>query len=313
MISSRTILLVSAFVGFFAFSACNESAKQEAWQVETALSGTITVVCDQEILGILAPAKAIYDREHPNARVSLVSADVLNAMNRILNHQERIAIIARDYIPTEDSAISNDPSDTLPRTLLARDALVFFVSQSFPYDTMNADDIRGWLSGSSDVLSSYPQLKKDPVFVVSGGSNGSIYANIVNVVLKGKLPSAKRIASLGTHDSVVREVSGSVGAIGVGYLSQIQHDTLVKPLRLSYTNPDGTHEWPKPVHVSYLIMGKYPFPVPIYVYIRDMPNQYNLPSGFMQFITRNAAAQKTFLTAGIEPGFGKFSLIMPEE
>ncbi|HLP29566.1 MAG TPA: hypothetical protein VK147_13060, partial [Candidatus Didemnitutus sp.] len=115
------------------------------------------------------------------------------------------------------------------------------------------------------------------------------------------------------HDSVVRAVQAIPGSIGVGYLSQIQRDTMVKPLRLSYTNADGTHEWPKPVHLSYLIMGKYPFPVPIWVYLRDLPNQHNLPSGFMQYITRNGDALKTLFAAGIEPAYAKFSLTMPEE
>lgn len=312
MKSSRIILHVSAIVAFLSVSACNEVAKQGPSQSETALSGTITVVCDPEIIGLLEPAKAMYDAEHPDARVTLVSMDVLRAMNRILNHEERIAIIARDYLPAEDSAIANDPGDTLPRALLARDALVFFVSKEFPYDTMNAGHIREWLSGQTSVLLSYPKLTKDPLFVVSGGSSGSVYSNIVNVVLGGRRPSIQRIASLSTHDSVVREIKKNASVIGVGYLSQIQRDTSVKALRLSFTNADGSHEWPKPVHVSYLIMGKYPFPVPIYIYLRDLPNQYNLPSGFMQFLTRNPAALKTLLSAGIEPGYGKFSLVMPE-
>ncbi len=112
--------------------------------------------------------------------------------------------------------------------------------------------------------------------------------------------------------SWVKAVKDS-GSIGVGYMSQVLRDTSVKPLRLSYTNADGSHEWPKPVHLSYLIMGKYPFPVPIWVYLRDLPNQYNLPSGFMQYMTRNGDALKTLFAAGIEPAYAKFSLTMPEE
>jgi hypothetical protein len=92
----------------------------------------------------------------------------------------------------------------------------------------------------------------------------------------------------------------------------VSRDRSVKAIRLSYTNEFGDHEYPKPVHVSYLIMGKYPFPVPVYVYLKDKPNQFNLPSGFMQYLTRNGEAQKAVLAAGIEPGYAKFSLTLPE-
>lgn len=310
-ILAQAILVLMFVLGL---TACTDTAQKDGSQKESALSGSISVSVDPEIIGLLSSAKVLYDKAHPNASVTLVSSDVYTTMDRMLNHTERIAIIARDYTPSEDSAIANDPTDTLPRTLLGRDALVFFVAKSFPYDTMNANHIRQWLAGESGVRTSYPKLLKDPTFIISGNASGSVYGNIVNVVLgKKTVPSRERIASVPDHDSVVRAVQAIPGSIGVGYLSQIQHDTMVKPLRLSYTNADGTHEWPKPVHLSYLIMGKYPFPVPIWVYLRDLPNQHNLPSGFMQYITRNGDALKTLFAAGIEPAYAKFSLTMPEE
>lgn len=308
LLSILTIVVVA-----IALASCTGSSNEGGGeQRETALSGNIRVAVDPAIIDLLGPAKALYDKEHPNATVQLEPVPVHEAMERMMNHVERIAIIARDYTPSEDTARANDPGDTLQRTLLARDAIVFFADRSFPYDTMNAEHLRQWLRGDRSVRASYPKLTKDPTFILSGGSTGSLYGNIVNVVLQRSEPARTMLASVGTFDSVVAAVRTMRHAIGVGYLSQIMRDTSVKPLRLSYTNADGTHEWPKPVHVSYLIMGKYPFPVPIYVYLRDRPNQYNLPSGFMQFITRNANAQKTFLTAGIEPGYGKFSLVMPD-
>lgn len=314
MKSNIPALAVFSLLLVLGLTACTESAQRDSSQTETALSGSISVSVDPEIINLLGSAKALYDRAHPNASVTLVSANVQSTMDRMISHQERIAIIARDYTPSEDSAIANDPTDTLPRTLLGRDALVFFVANDFPYDTMNANHIRQWLGGDRGVIASYPRLVKDPTFIISGDASGSIYGNIVNVVLeKKKSPDRLRIASVPDHDSVVRAVQTVTGSIGVGYMSQVLRDTAVKPLRLSYTNTDGSHEWPKPVHVSYLILGKYPFPVPIWVYVRDFPNQYNLPSGFMQFITRNGDALKALFAAGIEPAYAKFSLTMPEE
>ena len=235
------------------------------------------------------------------------------AMHQIISRSERIAIVARDYTPEEDSLIKAAEVDTVPRALVGRDALVFFVSKAFPYDTMNAEHIRAWLAGRSGVRGHYPKLSKDPVFVVSGGSSGSVYGNITNVVLGGRSPSVRMLATASTHKDVVAEVVRNPGLIGVGYLSQIRSDAAIKPLRLSYTGPDGTHEWPKPVHPAYLIMGKYPFPVPIFAYVTSKPSQHDVAFGFMQFATRSNKAQYSLFNAGIEPAHAKITLYLPED
>ena len=63
--------------------SCNDSSKPGSAKTETALSGSITVVCDPEIIAILAPAKALHDKEHPDATVSLVAMNVTDASNRV--------------------------------------------------------------------------------------------------------------------------------------------------------------------------------------------------------------------------------------
>lgn len=281
--------------------------------METAVSGELTVLVDEEIRPLLDSIVIYHARENPKASVTLRSLSATETMRRIIGRSERIAIVARDYTPEEDSLIKAAELDTVPRALVARDALVFFVDRSFPYDTMNAEHIRAWLAGRAGVRSSYPKLAKDPVFVVSGGSSGSVYGNIANVVLARRAPSVKMLATASTHADVVREVRSNPTLIGVGYLSQIRGDTSIKALRLSYTGPDGTHEWPKPVHPAYLMMGKYPFPVPIFAYVTSKPSQHDVAFGFMQFATRSNKAQYSLFNAGIEPAHAKITLYLPEE
>lgn len=305
-------IVVSLLAMFVVLIGCGDPAQQGQDVKETALAGRISVLVDPEILPMMNRVLELYAREHPDANVSFEPVPAQNALLRMLQHESRVAVVARGYTPSEDSSIANDPGDTLPRSLLGRDALVFFTSKEFPYDTMNADHIRQWLSGRGSPLQSYRMLSKDPTFVVSGGSVGSIYGNVINVVLSGKEPLRVRVASLPTHDSVVAAIVKTKSSIGIGYLSQLGEDTSVKALRLSYTSSDGEHVWPKPVHASYVALNQYPFPVPIYVYLRDRPNMYNLPSGFMQFITRNAEVMKSLLQSGIVPGYGNITLVMPE-
>lgn len=301
-------------IGFVAvlLASCAPSEHGESVGQETALSGTITVACDPDILALLEGPKALYDSEHPKANVTLVPMDADSAMLAMLNHEQRIAIVARDYTEQEILLRQQDPGDTLQRTLLARDAIVVVADSSFPYDTMNAEHVGQFLRGDTKALTSYPKLKRAPMFVLARGATGSMYANIVRVVLKGATPDRTVLTSVGTYDSVARAVRNTPLMLGLGYLSQVAKDRSVKAIRLSYTTELGVHEYPKPVHVSYLIMGKYPFPVPVYIYLKDKPNQYNLPSGFMQFITRDGRAQKAILASGIEPAYAKFTLSVTE-
>lgn len=280
---------------------------------ESAIAGEVTVLVDEEIRPLLDSIVIYHARENPKARITLKPLSASAIMHGMIDRSERVAIVARGYTHQEDSLMTAAQIDTVSSALVARDALVFFVAKSFPYDTMNAEHIRQWLAGKSGVGAFYPKLKRTPVFVVPGGSAGSVYGNISNVVLRSGSPSSSMLATVATHRDVVRQVEGNPELIGVGYLSQVCKDTSVKPLRLSYTAKDGTHEWPKPVHSAYLIMGKYPFPVPIFAYVNSKPSQHDVAFGFVQFATRSSKAQFSLFNAGIEPAHAKFTLYLPED
>lgn len=280
---------------------------------ESAVSGNVTVLVDEEIRPLLDSIVIYHARENPKATITLSALPASAIMHSMIDRKDRVAIVARGYTYQEDSLMSAAQIDTVTRALVARDALVFFAAKTFPYDTMNAEHIRQWLSGTTGASASYPKLKKTPMFVLPGGSAGSVYGNISNVVLKGRQPATAMLATVASHVDVVREVEQNPDLIGVGYLSQIRRDTSVKPLRLSYTAADGTHEWPKPVHPSYLMMGKYPFPVPIFAYVNSKPSQHDVAFGFMQFATRSNKAQYSLFNAGIEPAHAKITLYLPEE
>lgn len=310
---SRVLLRVAVALAMLIAVVVSSCGGDSRPTTESAVAGEVTVLVDEEIRPLLDSILIYHARENPKAHISVKTLDASAIMHAMIGRSERVAIVARDYTHQEDSLISVAQVDTVSRALVARDALVFFVAKSFPYDTMNAEHIRQWLAGKSGVGASYPKLKSSPVFVVPGGSAGSVYGNLANVVLRGGQPSSSMLATVSTHRDVVRQVEGNPDFIGVGYLSQVRKDTSVKPLRLSYTAKDGTHEWPKPVHSAYLIMGKYPFPVPIFAYVNSKPSQHDVAFGFMQFATRSSKAQFSLFNAGIEPAHAKFTLYLPED
>jgi len=290
-------------------SACSEQPDTSKAGYESAIQGAVTVLVDPEMRGLIDSIQVLYNSENPKAKVSFLDTPAGDAMMSMLNRTERVAVIARDYTPEEQDVRMQAGADSLPRALLAVDALVAVVSKAFPYDTMNAEHIRAWLAGDASATTSYLKLTSQPQFLVSGGSQGSIYGNVVNVVMKGKQPAKGRVASVSSRDSIKDVmVANPTRYIAFGLLSQYVRDSSVKMLRLSYTDSVGRHVWPKPVHASYLMMRQYPFPVPVYVYLKRVPSQRDLASGYMQFVTRSGKAQKLLFTWGIEPGYAKITL-----
>lgn len=289
--------------------ACTRQNSGGGEPSETAIRGTVEIVCDEQIIDLMRPGKILYDSVHPDAHVTLSPRNALDAADALIRHDARAIVLARDWLPEEDSIIKNDKGpEGYPRTMVARDALVFFTSKRFPYDTMHADDLNRYIATGTFDLKAYPRLKKPPVLVVPG-SNSSIYGNVINVICKGRPPANGVVTSLGNREATVRRVAADPGMMGVGLLSQFVRDTTVKMIRLSYTDSNGVYESPKPVHAGYLVMGKYPYPVPIYIVLRESVGQYSLPSGYLLYIARDGKAQRTFLDAGIEPGYAKLELI----
>ena len=279
---------------------------------ETAIRGSVEIFVDEEVIDLLGQAKDLYDAANPEARVTLRPGSALEIADDIIEHRIRGAVLARDWLPGEDSTVRSDRGeDGFPTTEIAKDALVFYASPSFPLDTLSADDIGTWLNGGVVSQDVYPGLTTAPVFVVPGVAS-SVYGNVMLQITYGAEPAAGSVASLPTRDSVRAAVLADNRLIGVGYLSQFVNDSAVKMLRLGFTDSTGTWIRPKPVHAAYLIMGKYPFPVPISIILKDRASQYSLPSGFALFMARDGDAQRTFFDQGVEPGYARIELTLPE-
>lgn len=297
----------------FLTSCSNDTDSRADSAAETALRGSAEILVDEQIYSLLLDAKALYDAAHPEAKITFIPRNAASIADDIINHRSRGAVIARTWLPVEDSAVLADRGEEgFPRTLIARDALVFYTARSFPLDTLNVQDIETWLAGGTVDSDVYPALPSAPTFVVPGAES-SIYGNVMLQILQGAQPAAGSIAALPTMDSIRLAVRASDRLIGIGYLSQFVGDSTVKLLRLSYTNAKGEYIRPKPVHAAYVIMGTYPYPVPIYVVLKDRVSNYSLPSGFAQFMAMDGGAQRSFFDHGIEPGYAKIELVLPED
>ena len=290
-------IIASVALVALTLSACEQSKPDPS--VETAKTGSITILVDSEIVDLVTPAVDLFRQQHPYATVRLQAVTAREGMSALFAQEAKGVIIARDYLADEASILKERQQD-FPRTHIATDALVLFTSLEYPSDTISADDVQAHLMGQRSRLGK-------TTFVTTGAS-GSVVGNVVNVICKGSTPSSN-LSELPDVTTVRQRVAASTSLIGIGYLSQLRSAKDVKLLRVGFTDSTGARVYPKPVHQAYVVQGKYPFPVPIYTYLRDKPSMYNLASGLFGYVYQEKQAQQTFLNAGIVPEFAKIVLV----
>lgn len=287
-------------------SAC--SPQKPGGEQETPTSGTVELFCDEAIATLLQEPLIRFDTLYPAAHVRLIPVSAREAMRELLALKARIIVLARDYLPDEDSLMRAYGVPRHPRVKLAEDALVFFAHPSVPLDTLNVAQIEAILRGEKRFRQFFPRLAQEPTLVCPPPPS-SVYANMVQQVLHGELPHAP-LRIVPTADSVLQYVATMPWSIGIGYLSQIAHSRQVRPLSLGFTDSTGAYVSPKPVHQSYVLLRKYPYVVPLYAYLRD--DLRNLPWTVATFLATDAEVQRSFLQRGIVPAFARIRLI-PEE
>ncbi|GBD07589.1 hypothetical protein HRbin21_01419 [bacterium HR21] len=288
--------------------ACSSQKPGPEQHEETPTSGTVELLCDEAIATLLYAPLIRFDTLYPNAHVRLIPVAAREAMRELLALRARLIVLARDYLPDEDSLLRVYGVPRHPRIKLAEDALVVFAHPSVPLDTLNVAQLEAILRGEKRFRHFFPQLAQEPVLVCPPPTS-SVYAHIVQQVLHGTPPRAA-LRIVPTADSVLHAVAATPWSIGIGYLSQIAHSRAIRPISLGFTDSTGAYVSPKPVHQSYVVLRKYPYVVPIYAYLRD--DLRNLPWTVATFLGTDAEVQRHFLQRGIVPAFARIRLI-PEE
>lgn len=273
---------------------------------ETAKSGTLTVYIDNQIAELLQPSLALFQKEHTQATLRTERLEAGDAVLALLSSDARLAIIARGFLPSEDTLLQ-DAKVSYPMTHIATDALVVVANKRVPFDTLSDENLRAWLVGDRATVSDD-----------AGGSNirtaicpppsTSVFDNTNTLLLRGRLPQRQRLTALPSVDKIVDAVRTDQSVLGIAYLSQVHADSTVKLLRIGFTNEKAERIYPQHVHLGYVVQKMYPYRVKIHTILRDKINHFSLPAGVAGYIYQNADAQRTFLGAGIVPEFAKLVL-----
>lgn len=275
---------------------------------EGETSGKVTILCDEGIAPLLKAPVAMFDSTYQEADITFESVKARRAMGELLSGRAKGIIIARTYLPDEDSLMKAYGVSPHERQLIAKDGLVFFTHKAFPLDTLNREQLQNVLVAQNGKLQNdFPVLQSEPVFAIAD-QNSSEYANLLTIVTNGQQPK-HAFKTFQNSDSVQYLVKSNPNVIGIGYLSQVALDTGLKLLKIGFKNDStGQYVQPKIVHQSHIVMGNYPFVVPIYSFMLE--NRMKQPAwGLFSFLAKDMEAQRYFLKRGIVPGFGKFELI----
>jgi len=287
--------------------SCESNDKQSDSTIESPLRGSDTVYCDESIFTCINNAMPIYQKAFPDAHITLFSKNARSSMAELFSEKTKSIIVARNYLSDEDSLLKQS-GYSFQKIHIANDGLVFFVSKEFPIDTLNINQLTEYISGKNRLSFYFPKLNSEPLLLIPGAQS-SEYANSISFFPQLS-KTAKDIAKFNnSKDSIVFEVLKGK-SIGLGYLSYIQKNPLLKSLRIGYLDSLGNRIPPQIVHQGFIIQKKYPFEIPIIAYLRE--KRQNLPWGFATFMEKDPNIQKVLLDCGLIPVFAKYNLIQED-
>lgn len=287
--------------------SCESNDKQSDSTMESPLRGSDTVYCDESIFTCINNAMPIYQKAFPDAHITLFSKNARSSMAELFSEKTKSIIVARNYLSDEDSLLKQS-GNSFQKIHIANDGLVFFVSKEFPIDTLNINQLTEYISGKNRLSFYFPKLNSEPLLLIPGAQS-SEYANSISFFPQLS-KTAKDIAKfIDSKDSIVFEVLKGK-SIGLGYLSYIQKNPLLKSLRIGYIDSLGNRIPPQIVHQGFIIQKKYPFGIPIIAYLRE--KRQNLPWGFATFMEKDPNIQKVLLDCGLILVFAKYNLIQED-
>lgn len=291
--------------------SCGEQGKKDA-ATETETSGTVELYCDESLIPFMKPVFQMFDSAYHNAHVTVKPLPAREAMAQLFSGKSRGIIIARGYLPDEDSLMKVHKVSPHKTVVFAQDALVFVVHPSFPLDTVSFDQIKEYFKGNLSLRHSFSQLKTEPR-VICPPATSSEYGNLMLKVTGSQAP--KKIAVVPSAEEVAEQVRQNPDMIGVGYLSRyagMAHVKSVKLLKIGFTDTSGTYISPKVVHQANVVMGKYPLVVSLTGLLLE-DRITTLPSGFFTFIRHDKQTKEYFLKSGIVPDNARFNLVPDDD
>ncbi len=309
-----TKTLFYTFVGltlFFLVSACADTPKDG--RTDTFSSGAISFASDESFSPIIDEELEIFHLNYPNAHVTPIYTNELDAINLLMKDSIRLAITARRF--TQEELDYWYAKTFRPVSIpIAYDGLALIINRENEDSCITVKDIKRILSGDatqwSDIVAG---SKRGDILVVFDNKKSSTVHYCVDSLLNGKPINSPNIMAAETSAEVIDYVErtpNAIGIIGSNWLNDKRdttNTTFKKNIRvMSVCQLDSAtwrNSW-KP-YQAYLLDGRYPLVRTIYALINDPRS--GLAWGFGHFLEQ-PKGQLIIFKSGLLPVKGEVSI-----
>jgi phosphate transport system substrate-binding protein len=291
--------------------ACNRKAGTV--RTDTTTSGEAKVVSDDCFSPIIQEEVDVFRALNPEATITPVYTNEMDAINLLLRDSVRLIVAARDLSPAEKKALQE--KKLLPRSCkIAVDGIALIINKKNKDSLITVSDFKNILSGKIRTWGDlHPGSNLGAIKVVFDNPNSSTVRYIQDSVYRGKIMS-KNISARNNNKAVIDYVyktPNAIGIIGVCWVSNRKDSTnlsFTDRVRVMSVSPydEARDDNSYPPYAAYLALQKYPLSRNVYMIISDAPG--GLPSGFMNFVGGDRG-QRIILKSGLVPATRPMRLI----
>lgn len=292
-------------------SSCddNKFKAKDPEKGESLNSGKLSVSIDSSLFRVLQYPLEEYISAYPKVELTKQYKNSIEVMKDLLSGNSRAVVLGRDYTILEDSIIKVNGLEPHSRITIAYDGLVFFGNKNFPIDTLNLNMIKNAFLEGKDFSKELTAKNITPSFYIRE-TNSSEYLNFLKFVKDNQTITKQNLKFINSDKELFDRVKENPYAIGISLLSKTLKEDDIKMIKIGYTDTDGQHISPKPVHQGYIVQDLYPFKIPIDVYLLE-PNR-NIAYWFGVYLEKETKIQQHFNGFGIVPAFARVKLIIEE-
>lgn len=278
---------LTLFLGIWA--SCSDKPKNG--RTDTVSSGAINFASDESFSPIIDEEIQVFQSANPNAKLTPIYTNEIDAVNLLLNDSLQLVITSRDFTKKELDFLKS--KNYLPQSIpLAYDGLALIVNNENTDSCMSVKDVKRILNGEVSKWSDiYPGSKRGDILVCFDNKQSSTVHFCVDSLLGGKPINSPNIMAAKTSKEVidyVEETPNAIGIIGSNWLNDKRDTTNVtfnkniRVMAISRLDKATGFNSFKP-YQYYLYDGRYPLIRTVYALLND-PFR-GLPMGFAHFLS----------------------------
>lgn len=223
---------------------------------------------------------------YTNSRISIKPVTGREAITKILNGENELAVVCRELNLEEKEFIKKNNIE-VQLLKYCFDGIILIVNSQEEYTTIEYQEIERLLTGESKFL--------QPLIP---GKNSS-----VNEYLRQKFFAGSEIPAgeiINSESEIISRVSGSRGYVGFISAGTMTNDSSsVKTLFLGPETQSGVRDTYYEPHPGYYVQNLYPLTRTVYILVREL--NMGLAKGFATYLTSNKG-QEIVLQQKLAPG-----------